>query len=113
MIVGNTGNYVRTYSDSSYTNQTDTFSASATVYMEVYSSNFTDGTPNATLSSLTLSDFNGNSTSPSKTISKVGTRRYRIQFTLPGTVGDRGVQVNIRNTVNTVLGRPEVLIHVK
>jgi len=110
MTVGSTTSYVKTFSDAAYTQETDAFSASARVYMEVYGSGLTDGTPTTSATNIILSDFAGNQSSPSETVSKVSTRKYRVSFQLPGTSGDKGIQASISS--GSVLARPDILIKI-
>jgi len=116
MKVGATTNYVRTYSNAAYTTYSDTFSAGSTVYMEMYDSAFTDGTPATAQSTITLgTNWNGGtSTMTATSMTHPGTRIYRVAFTLPATTGDKYIYARIRNSGSTTLaGYVRVMIHIQ
>lgn len=108
--VGSTTSYVKTFSDAAYTQETDAFSAGARVYMEVYGSNLTDGTPTTSATTVIVSDFAGNQSAPSETVSRVSSKKYRVSFLLPANNGDKGIQTSISS--GSVLARPDILVKV-
>ncbi|MHB8793442.1 MAG: hypothetical protein ACYC6O_08925, partial [Thermoleophilia bacterium] len=116
MTVGSTANYVRTYSNSSYTTQSDTFAPGSTVYMEMYDSSFTDGTPTTGQSGITWGTNWSGSTSNGTvaSIAHPGNRTYRMSFTVPSGAGDKYIYARVRNSGGTTLaGYVRVLIHVQ
>jgi hypothetical protein len=112
-IVGTTASYIKTFSDSGYTDETDTFAPGAIVYVEFYSPVLADGTPEASGSTVKLYDFTGGFTSHTVTVSKPAASKYRVQFTMPTTLGDKGIRLLVRTSSKTLLGRPEVLIKIQ
>ncbi|MBI5870348.1 MAG: hypothetical protein HZB44_05230, partial [Actinobacteria bacterium] len=112
MKVGSTANYVRTYSDSGYSVETDTFAPGATVYVQMYSAGFGDGTPTTSATTINSYDFIATATAITETsVTRTAARTYRTQFTMPATTGDKGIRISISS--GTVLARPELLLNVQ
>jgi hypothetical protein len=111
--VGSTSAYVKTFSDSGYSNMTDSYNAGDTVYIEVYDPGLTDSTNmSSSNSKVDVGDFHGNKTNPSVTVSRVSARTYRMSFTLPGTSGDKGLKAEWRDNNNNRVAVAELLIAV-
>jgi len=113
LIIGSGTSYVRTFSDSGYTTQTDTFQAGSMVYCQVYNSAWDDpSVSELSASTVTVTDFLGNGASPSLTKAKPSTKTFRFTFVLPAaTAGDVGLDYNIKKSGST-MGRARALIHV-
>ena len=113
MMVG-TGAYLKTFSDPGYSVQTDTFGPSDTVYIEMYSPNLTDSTPDAGQSKVDVADFLNNKVSITfDSVSKPEPRTYRMEFTLPGNAGDKALRIDLKDSGGTRIGRPGLLINIQ
>ncbi|GBE57518.1 periplasmic copper-binding protein [bacterium BMS3Abin01] len=113
MMVGS-GAYLKTFSDPGYSVQTDTFGPSDTVYIEMYSPNLTDSTPDAGQSKVDVADFLNNKVSITfDSVSKPEPRTYRMEFTLPGNAGDKALRIDLKDSGGTRIGRPGLLINIQ
>jgi len=115
-VVGG-GEYIKTYSDSSYTTESTTFAVGQTVYVEAYSAAFTDGTPDASQSKVDVGDFVNGKTNPNISVSKAGTKTYRMSFTMPAGYGSSGEYVGLKiqwkDSGGTTLGKPEMVVKIQ
>ncbi len=115
-VVGG-GEYIKTYSDSSYTTESTTFAVGQTVYVEAYSAAFTDGTPDAGQSKVDVGDFVNGKTNPNISVSKAGTKTYRMSFTMPAGYGSSGEYVGLKirwkDSGGTTLGKPEMVVKIQ
>ncbi|MBI5870349.1 MAG: right-handed parallel beta-helix repeat-containing protein [Actinobacteria bacterium] len=108
--VGNSASYVATYSDAAYSVYTDTFAPGATVYVQMYSASFSDGTPTTSATSINSYDFAAASTVLSESsVSRIASKTYRTAFTMPSGTGDRGFRLSISS--GSTLARPEFLLN--
>ena len=114
LIVGATSNYVRTYSDSAMTIETDTFAPGDTVYVKTYngSSGYSNHTPNTGDSSVIFNSFGQSSNTTVSMLSTSQTNRtYTCSFRIPTTAsGDKWVRTTIMS--DAPYPRPEFLLHI-
>jgi hypothetical protein len=110
--VGSTTAYVKTFTDETFSVQTDTYSASSTVYIEMYDPTLADSTPDNSRSSVDVADFMNNKITPGVGVYRSAAHTYRMSFNLAGTDGDKALLFEFKNSGGTRLARGEKLIHI-